>query len=126
MKAPICPYCGRLAKLVTGKIIYPQRPDLHHKYLWRCDPCDAHIGCHSFNGDHTPLGRLANAKLRRAKQDAHAAFDPMWKKGRMSRGAAYEWLAERMGLPEKECHIGMLDVEQCRKVVQIMKEKNNG
>lgn len=74
----ICSYCNKPAELVTGKEIYPHRPDLYPKKFWRCRPCTAYVGCHKPNagyGDGTrPLGRLANAELRAAKSAAHAAF----------------------------------------------------
>lgn len=113
----ICPYCDAKVQLVGGLAIYPHRPDLAHKLFYRCWPCDAHVGCHP---DTTkPLGRLANAELREAKKAAHAAFDPLWtagaKKGK--RSAAYAWLADALGIDGKECHIGMFDVADCRRVV---------
>jgi len=117
-----CPYCHRPAKLATGANIYPHRPDLVDKVFWRCAPCDAYVGCHpkhrkwSPTGT-TPLGRLANAELRREKQRAHAAFDPLWKSGEMRRTEAYKWLAEQLGMSAANCHIGMLDANACRAVV---------
>lgn len=74
-----CPYCRQPAKLVTGAAMYPHRPDLIHKWFYRCFPCDAHVGCHP--GTRNPLGRLANFELRTAKIAAHAAFDPIWRNG---------------------------------------------
>lgn len=66
-----CDYCGDAAKLVTGKAIYPHRPDLFRLHFWQCEPCGAYVGCHKKeggNGDGTkPLGRIANAELRAAK-----------------------------------------------------------
>ena len=61
---------------------------------------------------------------------AHAAFDPLWKSGQMSRSKAYSLLAQKMGLPKSETHIGMFDVEQCEAVVllctpMIIKERGN-
>jgi hypothetical protein len=63
---------------------------------------------------------------------AHAAFDPIWQnrfrikskldpkyKQAMARGGRYKKLAEAMGMSMKECHIGMFDVEQCKRVVEI-------
>jgi len=77
-----CPYCQSAAKLVGGRAIYPHRPDLAAKRFWQCKPCDAYVGCHEAGngqGDGTkPLGRLANAELRKAKKDAHYAFDRLW------------------------------------------------
>jgi hypothetical protein len=128
-----CPYCGQEAKLVNGQHVYPHRPDLKSLNFWACDPCDAYVGCHKegatfllnkkqVRSDGTmPLGRLADARLRRAKSAAHAAFDPIWKGGSMSRHAAYAWLAEKMNLKKDDCHIGMMDADACYTVVQIAK-----
>jgi hypothetical protein len=58
---------------------------------------------------HAPVARAA----------AHAAFDPVWKSGRMSRSQAYKWLAAQMDLPPEDCHMEKFTVEQCRKVVEI-------
>ena len=111
----ICLYCGSGAALVSGISIYPSRTDLHSKQFWSCKPCDAYVGCHPGNAD--PLGRLANAELRRAKVAAHAAFDPLWKTGQMKRREAYAWLREALGIDAHECHVGMFDVEMCKAVV---------
>ena len=87
--------------------------------VYYCEDCDAYVGVHK--GTDKPLGRLANAELRRWKKAAHAALDPRWQTGifRGRRNAAYEWLAKRMSLPVKETHIGMFDVEQCQRVIRI-------
>lgn len=113
----LCPYCGGASERVTGNIIYPHRRDLHRKFFYLCRPCDAYVGCHP--GTTAPLGRLANAELRKAKGAAHSAFDPKWKSGEMKRKAAYGWLAEKLGIPRNDCHIGMFDVETCREVVKV-------
>ncbi len=120
-----CPYCGDQAKLVTGAVIYPHRPDLNEKKFWQCAPCGAYVGCHKPNNGHgdgtRPLGRLANAELRAAKIAAHACFDPIWVMGEMARAQAYKWLASGLGIETKNCHIGMFDVETCKKVVTLCK-----
>lgn len=116
----VCPYCKTPAPLVTGRSVYPHRPDLYHKQFYQCKPCDAYVGCH--NGTTHALGRLANAELRAAKIRAHSAFDPIWKEGSMRRGSAYTWLAEKLGIEKSECHIGMFDVAMCNKVTSICKE----
>lgn len=125
---PACPYCGNPARLVTGREIYPTRKDLHHMKFWLCQPCDAYVGCHRPNigfGDGTrPLGRLANAELRRLKSQVHQAFDPIWKTGQMRRGQAYAWLAQQLGL--QEAHVGEFDEETCQKALSILKPKPEG
>lgn len=122
---PICPYCGASAKKVTGQTIYPHRQDLSDKVFYQCSPCKAWVGCHK--GTDKPLGRLADAKLRQAKQKAHAAFDPLWKtkmqrdncSKKKARGAGYKWLAGQLKIEIKDCHIGMFTPEQCNLVIEV-------
>lgn len=71
-----------------------------------------------------PLGRMANASLRRLKQKAHAAFDPLWRSGDMTRAEAYSWLARHLGVSENNCHIGMMDEDGCRAVVHILRSSH--
>jgi len=117
----VCPYCGKNAEFVGGERIYPHRKDLYSKRFYACFPCKAWVGVHV--GTKRPLGRLADAKLRRAKQAAHAAFDPIWKKGKggrqVKRSEAYAWLAGQLGISLDECHIGMFDFETCCRVVAL-------
>lgn len=127
VSAPICPYCGGDAVLVKGDVIYPNTRDLdiHDRRYWYCAGDGAWVGCHEKT--EKPLGRLADVWLRQAKQRAHDVFDPIWKeKARRAkinihhaRGKGYRWLAEQMGIPASEMHIGMLSIEQCEQVVAI-------
>ena len=120
-----CPYCRGLATITTGKAIYPHRPDLFAKPFWRCNGCNAYVGCHP--GTYTPLGSLANAELRRARLQAHAVFDARWRtNGGKTRKDAYTWLGETLGLPPNQCHIGMFDLKTCQRVIQLCKEKPEG
>ena len=116
MSEILCPYCWNPAQLVDGGVIYPHREDLYAKWFWRCHPCNAYVGCHP--GTQNPLGRLADPELRRAKMAAHAAFDPLWKNGAMSRKEAYAWLAQALNLSPDDCHMGMFDLNGCKRVVE--------
>lgn len=119
-----CRYCGEAAQLLTfGQSGYPYRAS--YGPSWVCVGCDAWVGCHP--GTITPLGGLANAELRGWKIQAHAAFDPLWQgkmrrdkcsKGR-ARRAGYEWLAQQLSIPFNKTHIGYMDVDQCKRVVEI-------
>lgn len=113
-----CDYgCGPAVQ-VGGDVIYPHRPDLRSKLFWRCPVCEAYVGCHP---DGRPLGGLANAELREARMEAHAVFDPFWKRKGIGRSRAYRGLAKRLGIDVKACHIGMFDVETCRRVIEVVK-----
>lgn len=118
----ICDYCNIATRLAKGSEIYPHRPDLSSLNFYLCDSCGAYVGCHKNGDGKRPLGRVANKKLRKAKSKAHAAFDPIWKSGKMTRGAAYSALAKSMGIYKEQCHIGMFNVEQCEYVVEWCKE----
>jgi len=112
-----CNYCDKEVKLVSGKVIYPHLPELKEKLFWYCKPCKAYVGCHGRT--NKPLGRLANAELRSWKIKAHNYFDNYWRKQKMCRDEAYDWLAIELKIKHKDCHIGMFDVDKCKEVVSL-------
>lgn len=122
---PLCPYCGSSSDLVTGRKVYRHRRDLWDLKFWYCDRGHeaAFVGCHKDNPDNTPLGRLANAELRKAKSAAHKAFDPLWKDRQMTRSEAYQWLANELGLTKEEAHIGWFDEAMCAKVIEVSRQR---
>ena len=65
------------------------------------------------------MGRLANEYSRRLKSAAHAAFDPIWKSGYMSRTDAYVWLQRVTGLTSEEAHMGHMDDRMLRGVALV-------
>lgn len=112
--------CGP-TELVTGDVIYPDKPALAEKKFWRCPRCQAYVGCHP--GTEKPLGSTANAELRQARMAAHDVFDQLWKSNELTKRDAYIWLRVSMFLSEDECHISMFDLEQCQTVVRLCKER---
>lgn len=120
---PKCPYCGKVAELVGGDVIYPHRPDLSSKRFYSCESCKAYVGTHYKTGE--PFGTLANAQLREMRKRAHASFDPIWKgeTRRVSRTTAYNWLRGKMGLRREDCHIGMFTEKQCLRVIEVCEER---
>lgn len=122
MKTVHCPYCGRQAEYVDSSVVYGRS----YGMIYLCRNCMAYVGVHK--GTDEPLGRLANAKLRYWKKKAHEAFDPLWKRGpfRGHRSRAYRWLSKEMGLPIEETHIGMFDIADCQRVIQIINETFGG
>jgi hypothetical protein len=134
MPQPVCPYCDQKAKLLrAGETGYPyeaRHPDEVRDYgpMWTCVPCQAWVGVHANSRRHVPLGRLANAELRQWKSNVHAVFDPLWQaKVRRdgcnkfeARNAGYKWLAGELGIDVKECHVGMFDIERCRRAIEII------
>ena len=119
-----CEYCtGQAVLLKFGQEGYPY--SRAYGPVWMCVPCQAWCGCHP--GTDRPLGRLANAELRLAKQAAHAAFDPLWQRKirkekcskNKARNAGYRWLADQLGIPVEKTHIGEFNPAQCAAVVEV-------
>lgn len=112
-----CCGCERetLPKLVTGQEIYPHRPDLFEKAFYRCPQCLNHVGCHK-SGD--PLGSIPNQEIRKLRQQIHAALDPIWKSGSMSRSAVYRHISKAIG---REYHTGNVNsVQEAEVVLRII------
>jgi ribosomal protein L37AE/L43A len=111
---PVCPYCNTPAKLVDTAEIYHGRS---YGWAWKCPKCpDAYVGCH--RGTTTPLGRIADSRLRQAKMAVHRVFDPLWQDGGLTRSEAYVWLTQVMEL-DKPAHIGEFDVDQCLQAIAL-------
>lgn len=105
---PRCPYCRFLADL--------KQTDWGP--TWRCDLCDARVGCHP--GTIKPLGTLANAELRRKRMATHARFDPLWKSGRVCRKEAYIVMQLLMGMSEPQAHIAQFGLEECDRLLDAL------
>lgn len=138
----ICDYCQSPAQYVHSEVVYG--PGRDYGMLYFCKPCEAWVGCHK--GTDKPKGRLANKELREWKIKAHAAFDPLWQKKyrqrlagkpgksghpggkdyrpQYARNSGYKWLAGELGLTREECHIGMMDVEMCKRVIAVCSPYN--
>lgn len=101
MRVPVCPTCGNRATLLDDRF--------NRKY-----GC---CGLWSWGGKP-----LVDAETHRARQAAHEAFDRIWKKGVMSRSAAYAELANRLGVPEPEAHMSVMSAETARRVPPIAQE----
>ena len=104
-----CPLHGPMPSALTS---YGER--------WAC----AHEGCTvvCWGGDtSTP----ADAETRALRQECHRLFDPLFRTRKIfrTRNRAYSWLCKRMGVPYEKAHIGMLDAEQCRKLLAYIRRE---
>lgn len=110
-----CPYCHSPVIFAGNEKVYGRKYGNGMCYM--CTACDAYVGVHA--GTRIPLGRMANKRLRKLKNMAHAQFDRAWRQGGISRGEAYRRLAWFYGIPVKECHIGWFDVAMVSKVIEV-------
>lgn len=124
----VCPYCNNTAVFISSAVVYM---GIDFGMIYLCRPCSAYVGVH--RGTDKPLGTLANAELRSWRKRAHEAFDPLWKRKLMirraqrgpeyrqfwARNAGYHWLSSELGIPRDQCHIGLMNVEMCKRVIEI-------
>lgn len=116
-----CPYCIGIPQLKSSVEIYGKDYGL----IWICPLCRAFVGCHK--NTNIPKGFLANKEYRELRKQAHALFDPIWKKGEMSRNKAYKRMAEILSIETKDAHISQISIQQLQKLIISLKlrRKNN-
>lgn len=113
----ICPYCGKESELIDSAEVYGES----YGAMYICRDCNAYVGCYS--GTTTALGRLADADLRKAKMRARHYLDQLWKDRRHRRYSTYTWLSKQLGIPRELTHVGMSDIEQCRRIAEICRTR---
>lgn len=65
-----------------------------------------------------PTSIPADRPTRKLRKALHAKFDPLWADDNplfKNRLDAYGWLARKLQIEFNECHIGMFDMDQCRR-----------
>lgn len=107
---PECPDCGLPMSLMGSR----------WGLGWHC-PDASCGGRHGAHPDGRPLGIPADAGTRRARAEAHDAFDRLWQHGAMTRSQAYSWLARTLGVGKDEAHIGMLGRDECLAVGEAVR-----
>tara|TARA_R110000868_G_scaffold109397_2_gene297565 strand:- start:2015 stop:2692 length:678 start_codon:yes stop_codon:yes gene_type:complete len=128
-KSIYCCHCQNQvqARLTNGLEIYPHRPDLYHKNIWKCGICKNYVGCHDKSKNPTKeLGFIAGPEMKKARQHIHAILDPMWKdkKDRTVRGRLYNIIAKQLG--KREYHTAEIkNIEEARQVYRIIKNLPN-
>ncbi len=114
------PYCGSRALPRPASVVYgPKASDPAAPYYVcaRYPACDSYVATH--RDTRLPMGTLANPKLRCRRVQAHAAFDRLWQSGLMTKKQAYRWLQAKLGLPEREAHIGKFSLFRCEEVIRL-------
>ena len=112
VRPPLCPYCGKLAELVSEKEWYGGVYDKLGRPRWACWSCRASVGTHP---DGSPFGPLAKKELSDARRNAKIALTEIFP----NKHERYPWLSQQMGLPLKNTHVGMFNLEQCQRVVEL-------
>lgn len=111
---PTCPDCG--APMMLRETERFKTKTGSPRKFYGCSRFPKCMATHGAHPDGRPLGVPGNAETKAARGRAHAAFDAIWQDGRLTRHAAYAWLAAKLG---GESHMGAMGVEQCERVVML-------
>lgn len=118
-RAPICKMCGVKTYLTSFRYIKSRRKKKHkgnNRLIYMCPNCHNYVNVHKET--NLPLGHPGDKEVRIWRIFTHKVFDKVWQKTG-NRAKAYTWLARRMGINEKDCHIGMFDSNQCKLAIEI-------
>ena len=117
-KKVVCDYCENDAVFMTTEQFYGKDFGTN---MWVCKLCDAYVGTHKRTDE--PKGTLANKELREWRKEAHKAVDPLWLSKSMKRKEVYQWIQDVMGLSSEEAHIGMMNIQQCKELIDYATNK---
>lgn len=114
-----CPDCGKVMNLRSDSRFKK------HGIWYACQDFPRCKGSHGAHPDGSPLGKPAGRETKQWRIRAHDLLDALWrgKKATMKRSSAYRKLAEHLGIPFEECHIGSFDIEQCQKTVDFLTDE---
>lgn len=115
-----CPYCYANASLRPASVVYGSNRRSRGKFLYICDrwpACDAYVSAH--DGNHRPMGTLANGDLRHKRILAHRALQQLQQSRHMEKWEVYIWLQAKLGLNTQQAHIGQFSEWMCDEVIRL-------
>jgi len=114
-----CPVCGYRLILYKSKTFkYGGGKD---RLFYRCEKypkCDTSCGAHP---DGVIAAIPADVRTKTWRSRAHAKFDKLWQSGDMERTAAYQLMQKIMNMTEDEAHIGFMNADQCKLLIERLK-----
>ena len=116
----ICPYCGASVIYAPASKVYGKNIRQKGDHLYLCSRwpvCDAYVSAHRHDG--SPMGTLANARLRRKRVKAHDALNTLRQTKHMDKWASYLWLQCKLGLDAEHTHIGAFTEPMCDSVIEL-------
>jgi len=112
---PACPDCGSVM------VFFPKA---RFRPFWGCSKWRK-TGCRgavAADLEGTPLSPPVRTEVRQLREAAHDTFDQLWQGpgAVMSRGSAYRWLQQVMGMSEEDAHIAKFGADECRRVLELV------
>lgn len=115
-----CNCCGGPVRLVNNMEIYGREYG-DWPYAYRCEHCGAYVGLHPKTD--LPLGTLADRETREARKQKRLFIPLIRDRFNGNRDAAYQWLANGMGIEKRYCHWGIFTAEQCETAARFIAQE---
>ena len=118
-----CPYCHANASLRPASVVYGLNRRSQGKFLYLCDRRHA---ADSFEGSQPrltrPWGSWANGDLRQRRICASRALEKLRQSRHMEKWEVYIWLQAKLGLDERQAHIGQFSEWMCDEVIRLCRQ----
>lgn len=115
-----CPYCGAPVVYRSADGIYRNNKGAMLYVCSHYPDCDSYVRVHT--GTKLPVGSMANRELRALRRTAHFYFDQLYQSGLMTKQEAYQWMANLIGAPLSQAHIGYLREYYCTQIIEESKK----
>lgn len=117
----LCNCCGGPVRLVNNMEIYNGTEYGEWPFAYRCEHCEAYVGVHPKTD--LPLGTLADQPTRAARKQKQLFIPLIRARFGGDRNAAYQWLADGIGIPKRMCHWGIFSIDQCDQAAAFIKKE---
>lgn len=119
-KAPICTKCNVRSYLTSFRYLKYRNCNRYqpgrNTMIYKCPKCGSYVTAGKQN---KPLGIPADRHLRIWRIITHSVFNKLWQEFGYSPNNAYNWLAKRLKIKTKDCHIAMFDIRMCKKTITL-------
>lgn len=111
------------AEKVTGRVVYPHKPELGRLNFYQCPDCKNFVGCHRHRPDQ-PLGVIATPVIKQLRMQIHNLIDPLWQAGRFNRSEIYREISRHLGIAEYHT-AEIKSVKDAQSVIKFVRTRFN-
>ena len=104
---------------VYGIKLFPNKPTLYKKVFWHCPNCKCFVNS-DHKDTHSPLGTLADSKLRSLRKEIKTILNNLSKYGEFKTPVLYKYMDKKTGKPFNVSHLNTY--EEANTALALVKE----
>ena len=104
---------------VYGIKLFPNKPMLYKKVFWHCPNCKCFVNS-DHKDAHSPLGTLADSKLRTLRKEIRTILNNLSKYGEFKLPVLYKYMDKKTGKPFNVSHLNTY--EEANTALTLVKE----